>query len=110
MAIVTSKVLVGQKPTEEQVAEIRKAAKFPIVYTEDSPKLSKKELLEFKRVLTDRRVAEKSINIKLPTKDFQAYKSLGANYIKIMADVLSNALKQPSLLREASPTYKAGRK
>jgi hypothetical protein len=37
MAIITSTVKVGQKPTKEQLKEIRQAAKKPIRYTEDCP-------------------------------------------------------------------------
>lgn len=53
---------------------------------------------------------QEAVNIELPKKDFQAYKALGADYIKIMSNILSNALKQPNLLREASPSYKSGKK
>lgn len=53
---------------------------------------------------------ENSINIKLPVKDLRAYKSLGKGYVDIMANILSGALKQPNLLREANPTYKVRKK
>ena len=40
----------GTKPTPEQIAEIREAAKRPIVYDEDSPKLTREQLKKFRRV------------------------------------------------------------
>ena len=49
----------GSKPTPEQIAEIREAAKRPIVYDEDSPKLTPEQLKKFRRVnpLPSQRVA-----------------------------------------------------
>jgi hypothetical protein len=41
---------VGQKPNRAQVEEIRKAAKRPVTYTDDAPRLTKEELLEFKKI------------------------------------------------------------
>ena len=40
----------GTKPTPEQIAKIRAAAKRPIVYDEDSPKLTPEQLKRFRRV------------------------------------------------------------
>ena len=40
----------GQKPTPEQIARIREAAKRPIVYDEDCPKMTEEQLKQFKRV------------------------------------------------------------
>ena len=40
----------GSKPTPEQIAEIREAAKRPIVYDEDCPKQTPEELKQFRRV------------------------------------------------------------
>ena len=65
--------------------------------------LLSERLLETK----EKQTVKNSVNIKLSKKDLQAYKSMGVNYIKIMADVLSNALKQPSFLREASSEYRS---
>jgi hypothetical protein len=50
MAIVTSTLKAGAKPTPEQLDMIRRAAAFPITYDEDSPKLADDELAEFRRV------------------------------------------------------------
>ena len=38
--IVTFTIEEGQKPTKEQLEEVRAAAKRPIVYDEDCPELS----------------------------------------------------------------------
>jgi len=47
MALVTTKVMVGQKPTGKQLAEVELASSFPIVYNEDSPKSSEDAIAEF---------------------------------------------------------------
>ena len=46
MAIVTSVLYGNEKPTKEQIEEIRQAAKMPIVYDEDCPPLTKEQLKE----------------------------------------------------------------
>ena len=50
MAIVTYIHTAGTKPTPEQIARIREAAKRPIVYDEDCPRLTEKQLAEFRPV------------------------------------------------------------
>jgi len=47
----------GQKPTPEQIERIRALKNRPIVYDEDCPKLTEKELSEFKRVNPKRQKA-----------------------------------------------------
>ena len=48
--IVTYTITKDQKPTPEQVARIREAAKRPIVYDEDCPEMTDEQLRQFKRV------------------------------------------------------------
>jgi uncharacterized protein (DUF4415 family) len=50
MAIVTSTLKAGSKPTPEQIEHVRRAALLPITYDEDCPELTNDELLEFRRV------------------------------------------------------------
>lgn len=47
---VTYFVPEGQKPTPEQVARIREAAKYPIVFDEDCPEMTEEQLRQFRRV------------------------------------------------------------
>jgi hypothetical protein len=47
MAIITSTVRVGQKPPKNVIKAVNEAAKHPITYTDDSPKLSPEALREF---------------------------------------------------------------
>ena len=50
MATVRIFIPDGQKPTQEQIKEIKEAAKRPIVYDDDCPKLSDEQLKRFRRV------------------------------------------------------------
>ena len=48
--IVSYSITKNQKPTPEQIAEIREAAKRPIVFYEDCPEMTDEQLRRFKRV------------------------------------------------------------
>lgn len=48
--IVTYTLKRGQKPTPEQIAEIREAAKHPITFDEDCPEMTAEQLKQFRRV------------------------------------------------------------
>ena len=47
---VTYSITRGQKPTPEQIARIREAAKYPIVFDEDCPPMTEEQLKQFRRV------------------------------------------------------------
>jgi hypothetical protein len=53
MGMVRETLKAGQKPTKSQIKEIRLAEKRPITYTDDAPRLTSKELAEFKQVNAD---------------------------------------------------------
>ena len=52
MAIIASTVKVGQKPSKDEMdriqAELKEAAKYPIVYTDECPELTDEQLAEFR--------------------------------------------------------------
>ena len=48
--IVSYSITKNQKPTPEQIAEIREAAKRPIVFGEDCPEMTDEQLRQSKRV------------------------------------------------------------
>lgn len=58
--IVQRVIYPGQKPTPEQIEELRALKNRPIIFDEDCPELTDEELKEFKRVNPRRK--EKSIN------------------------------------------------
>jgi hypothetical protein len=70
----------GQRPTKEQIKEIRAAAKAPIVYTADCPESTPEALAEFAakaRELRQRRKAAKpAVTIRVSSSCLSKYKSL----------------------------------
>ncbi len=48
--IVRKTLFPGEKPTEEQIIRIKEAAKYPIVYDEDSPETTPEQANKFYRV------------------------------------------------------------
>jgi len=104
MGIITSTVRVGQKPPKEAIREVRAAARKPIRYTEDCPKLSPEALKEFAHLAAERnrRKKKKSITIRITQDVLESYKTMGEGYTGIMADVLKYAINNPGVLNEAT--------
>jgi uncharacterized protein (DUF4415 family) len=85
MAIITSMVKVGQKPTEEERkrirAEIREAKKHPPVYDPECPPSSPEALQEFavmaRELRRNRRNPAPVVAIRLMPDVLAKYKALG---------------------------------
>jgi uncharacterized protein (DUF4415 family) len=105
MAMTTVTVKAGQKPTKEQIAEIRKAAKAPIVFTPDCPESTPEALAEFAakaRELRQKMRAKKpAVTIRVSSSCLSKYKALGKGYTGIMADVLDYVADNPEILSKA---------
>ena len=56
--IVRRTLVPGQKPTEEQIARIKEAARYPIVYDEDCPETTPEQAKKYYRVHSP----EKTVN------------------------------------------------
>jgi len=104
MGIISSTVMVGQKPPKEVIKRIRKAARGPINYTEDCPPSSPEALKEFALLAIERnrRKKKKSVTIRITQDILESYKTMGEGYTGVMADVLKYALNNPSILTEAT--------
>ena len=106
MGIITSTVKVGQKPSKEEMkrirAELKEAAKHPIVYTDDCPKSTPEVLKEFamQRAEMNRQKRRQAVTIRVQPDVLEKYKSLGNGYTGIMADVLRFAADNPEILRK----------
>ncbi|MDR1786501.1 MAG: BrnA antitoxin family protein [Spirochaetaceae bacterium] len=99
MATVRYELRAGTKPTPEQQTEIAAAAKRPVVYGEDCPRLTEAQLAEFKRVNGAER-ERVPCTIRLPRETLDWWKSRGAGYTSAMARVLDLARNNAELLRE----------
>ena len=102
MGMTTVTVKAGQKPTKEQIKEIRAAAKAPITYTPDCPESTPEALVDFAAKARELRQSMKTkkpaITIRVSTSCLSKYKALGKGYTGIMADVLDYVADNPEIL------------
>ena len=84
-------------------AELKEAAKYPIVYTEDCPESTPEALKDFAMLAAERNRKKKrqTVTIRLVPDCLSKYKALGKGYTGIMADVLKYVADNPKLLKEA---------
>ena len=104
MGITRSTVRVGQKPTKEQLKQIREIAKKPIHYTKDCPESTPEALAEFAalaRVRRQRKI-KPMVSLRVEPEALEKYKALGNGYTGIMADVLNYVADNPEILSKAS--------
>ena len=105
MGMTTITVRAGQKPTKEQIKEIRAAAKAPINYTPDCPESTPAALAEFAAKARELRESMKktrpAVTIRISPICLLKYKSLGKGYTGIMADVLNYVAENPDILAKA---------
>ena len=104
MGITRSIIKVGQKPTKEQLKQIREIAKRPIHYTEDCPESTPEALAEFAAMARARRKRKTKpmVALRMESDALEKYKALGDGYTGIMADVLNYVANNPEILSRAS--------
>lgn len=104
MGMTTITVKAGQKPTKEQIKEVRAAAKLPINYTEDCPESTTEALIEFaakaREIRQQMKTKKPAVTIRVSQGCLSKYKSLGSGYTSIMADVLSYVADNPEILKK----------
>jgi uncharacterized protein (DUF4415 family) len=96
--MVKETLRAGQKPTKEQIKEIRLAEKRPVTYTDDAPRLTGKELSEFKKLNAENR-KKIPCTLRISKKSLEWWKSLGEGYTAAMARMLEEAQNHPDILR-----------
>ena len=97
--MVKETLRVGQKPTKAQIEEIRAANKKGITYTDDAPRLTIKELTEFKQVNAENR-KKIPCTLRISKKSLEWWKSLGEGYTSAMARMLEDAQNHPDILKK----------
>jgi uncharacterized protein (DUF4415 family) len=79
--MTTITVRDGQKPTEEQLKEIRAAAKAPITYTPDCPESTPEALAEFaakaRELRQNMKRTKPAVTIRITPGCLTKYKALG---------------------------------
>ena len=97
--MVRETLKAGQKPTKAQLKEIIVAEKKPITYTALAPKLSDKELAEFKKTNAENR-KKIPCTLRISKKSLDWWKSLGEGYTAAMARMLEDAQNHPDILKK----------
>jgi len=97
--MVKETLKAGQKPTKAQINEIRAAEKRPITYTDDAPRLSAKELAEFKKINAENR-KKIPCTLRISKKSLEWWKSLGEGYTAVMSRMLEDAQNHPEILKK----------
>jgi uncharacterized protein (DUF4415 family) len=96
--MVKETLMAGQKPTKEQIEEIRAAEKRTITYTDDAPRLTSEELAEFKQINAENR-KKIPCTLRLSKQSLDWWKSLGEGYTSAMARMLEDAQNYPEILK-----------
>ena len=106
MGITKSTVKVGQKPTKEQLKQIREIAKKPVHYTADCPESKPEALAEFAAMARARRQRKTKpvVALRVEPEALEKYKALGDGYTGVMADVLNYVANNPDILSRAVGT------
>ena len=102
MAITKYTLEPDAKPTKAQIKEIKKAAKKPVVYDEDSPKLTDEQLSEFAKIAKQQREERKKkvIALRVNTSTLEKAKKLGKGYTAILSRMIDLCIDDKELLKK----------
>ena len=100
MATKTMILEPNQKPSKEQLMEVAKASKKPILIDDDSPEFTEAQLAQFKRLLAysesyKRENRKQNVTLRLSPQTIKKAKALGKGYTSILAAIIENALNNP---------------
>lgn len=90
-----AKVMMNSMPPEltpEEMAELDAAEKMPIVFDDDCPEMTSEMLNQFHRVNT--------VTIGISPSNMKKVKSFGADYSKILSNLLDLALNDAELVKK----------
>lgn len=90
------------KPTKAQIKEIKEASKKPVVYDEDSPKLTDEQLSEFAKIAKQQREERKKkvIALRVNTSTLEKAKKLGKGYTAILSRMIDLCIDDKELLKK----------
>lgn len=108
MATVTSRLKVENAPSDDVLARIKEAAKYPVTFDEDCPALTDQELRESKPANPAlhanpaySKPKKKQITLKIDADVLEAYRETGKGYQTRMNDALRNPTIAAGLLQGA---------
>lgn len=90
-----AKVTMNSLPavlTQEEMAELEAAAKMPVTFDDDCPEMTSEMLEQFHRM--------DKVTIRISPSNMKKIKSLGADYTKILNQLLELALNDAELVKK----------
>ena len=90
-----AKIIMNSLPPEltpEEIAELDAAEKMPIVFDDDCPEMTSEMLEQFHRMNT--------VTIGISPSNMKKIKAFGADYSKILSNLLDLALNDAELLKK----------
>ena len=101
MATVKFELEKDSKLSKEQEKMLKEAAKKPVVFDEDSPKLTEEQLKEFKRVREIRQEERRrqNVTLRLTPQAIRIAKSLGKGYTGVLSRIIEDTLSDPASLK-----------
>ena len=101
MATVTMTLNPGDKPNKKQVQEIQEASQKSIVFSDDAPELTDKELSEFKPANPKYyKPVKELISIRLDAALVDAFKSTGKGYQTRINEALWKGAKEMGIISQ----------
>lgn len=90
----------GQKPTAEQLKQIKDASRRPIVFDDDSPEFTYEEMLKMVELAKDRRESRRKqvITLRLSTSTVNKAKAVGKGYTSFLSRLIENAINDKDLV------------
>lgn len=92
-----------QKPTVEQLEEIKAAENNPIVYDEDCPQITEQQYAEMAELARSRRREEIKtvVAIRISPATLKKAKATGKGYTGFLSRLLDNAINDPELVAKS---------
>ena len=90
------------KLSKAEMQMLARAKTMPIVYDEESPKLSKNELAQFKHYseINHKKRIKETISLRVSNATKEKLKSLGKGYTGVISRLIDYAFDNPSLLKK----------
>lgn len=85
--------------TNEEAEEIEKASKMELVFDEDSPEMTKEQLMQFKRLNHYSRL-KKNVSIRLSESTIQKAKSYGKGYTSFLSRLIDCAINDEAMVKK----------
>lgn len=87
--------------TQEEIEMLERAKNLPIVFDEDSPELTEKDLKGFRRVREENRLErnKQTVTLRLSPQALRKAKSLGKGYTSVLSRILEGALSDNDVIK-----------